>query len=310
MHNPFAQRSHRLFLLIIAMGLLPIALLVFASWHSYPLIESAVRLVWGRSENLCNCERVALSFVNPLYWTAVLSSIGALLLSFAAFAYMAVLLMRRTRSFIYFHTRKRGDTVVASDGVFAFCYGFWRPKICVSSGLLKRLSDSEASVVWRHEEYHQKTREPLKSFIVHLIASVYRLIPPFARLAEAYHTDSELAADFFATRGFRDKRSLAGALFAMIENDSLQGSRDRLIPSFADIVDARISVLAKGKYSHRPIFTARAIPGFLLIPLFLFFLYGVIFLTTPSRAHAIEPRMCQMMREGAYQCGMRQARKS
>lgn len=311
MRNPFAQKANRLFLFIAAIGFLPISMLVFASYEAYPLTESAMRLAFRGGEGLCNCERAALSTIDPWYFAASGASAVALLISIGVFSYAALRLLKRTRAFIYFHTRQTiqsesGEEVVASDGLFAFCYGFIRPKICVSSGLLKRLSKDEASVVLRHEEYHQKTREPFKSFIVHLIASVYSFIPQFSRIAEAYETHAELAADFFATDGLRNKRPLAGALFAMLENDAPREMSARLLPSFAAVVEARVSMLIKGKYKHRPIFTLQTLPGFLLVPSLLILLYGVIFFSAPAKAHSSSPGMCRAIeRADKYQCEMR-----
>lgn len=303
MPNPFAKKARRLFSLIVFMGVVPFAALVFVSWYTHPLIRTALRTMLDASGSACQCERAVLSYISASYWGGAFVAVFALVLFLSVLAITGVRLSRRTRAFVHFHLKD------GSDGIFAFCYGLLRPKVCVSSGLLKRLSRKEANIVLRHEAYHQKTREPLKNFIIHLVQSVFSFIPSFSLLAEQYQTYTELAADFFATRGFRDKKHLAGALYVMLEWKESFGAA---CPTFGGVTDARVRVLSSPRaHQDAPLLNRRVLLHLSLVPLFLIMVYSAIFFAKPvsyAREDTSE-RMCRLVSSaGAYRCEMYSSR--
>ena len=97
-----------------------------------------------------------------------------------------------------------------------FCYGYRRPKICISSTLISRLSESELTAVLAHEKFHMQAREPVKLLIVRIISLLFFFAPGVKLLAGKYVTFSELAADEAATAGFTNKIPLAQALHKII----------------------------------------------------------------------------------------------
>lgn len=55
--------------------------------------------------------------------------------------------------------------VVDDAGNEAFCYGFLRPRICLTTGLIAMLSTVELEAVLRHERHHLRRRDPLRALL-------------------------------------------------------------------------------------------------------------------------------------------------
>ncbi len=305
MSNPFAKKAGQLFLFITAMGVLPFAALILINFHTYPIIRTALRVFFGAQNELCKCESAILSSVSAIYWGGAIASAGALIFFVSILAIAAFRITRQTRAFVHFHLKDDSH-----GSVFAFCYGFFRPKVRMSSGLFNRLSTEEANVVVRHESYHQKTREPLKSFVVHLVQSVFSFIPSFSLFVEQYQTYAELAADFFATNGFRDKKHLAGALYAILEDEAPRSMKRLPLSSFGSATDARVRILSSNDLNcdfivREQFFHGRAIFSLLLVPLFIALIYSLIFFSKPFSAKGDGERMCRPMPlHRVYQCEM------
>jgi len=106
--------------------------------------------------------------------------------------------------------------VVVPDSVpFSFCYGFWRPRICVSLGLVDLLTEAELEAVLQHEAYHLHRREPLRMAIAICLCRFFLLVPLLAELRDRYLTEKELAADA-AAMTLTSQAALAGALHKLI----------------------------------------------------------------------------------------------
>ncbi|MBI4319506.1 MAG: M56 family metallopeptidase [Chloroflexi bacterium] len=84
---------------------------------------------------------------------------------------------------------------VQDAGLYAFCYGFLSPRICISTGLIYRLSRSELRAVLLHEMSHLHGRDPLRILVSRVVASALALLPIAAELRERYYLGREIAAD-------------------------------------------------------------------------------------------------------------------
>ena len=92
-----------------------------------------------------------------------------------------------------------GVLVIVSDPKpFSFCYGLWRPWICLSLGLVDLLTESELEAVLRHEAYHLRRREPLRMALAVCLSHFFFFVPLLAELRDHYLAEKELAADAFA----------------------------------------------------------------------------------------------------------------
>lgn len=128
-----------------------------------------------------------------------------------------------------------------SDEVIAFCYGFFQPKICISSTLVKLLDRSELRAVLMHEKQHVKNYEPLKLFIVIYFQNILFIFPGIKKLARKYLTLSELSADERACIKPKNKSKLASAIYKIAQCENC-GS------AIGPVVVERINRLADDAY--------------------------------------------------------------
>lgn len=151
--------------------------------------------------------------------------------------------------------------VIEAFGAFAFVYGWAQPRICVSLGLVDRLTSRELEAVLHHEEWHRARRDPARRFVVGTIAAAFPFAPPVRRLAQQYVLATELAADRYAVVAMGHHRWLAGALAKTLDAPVAA-------PAFAGCAEARIAVLA-GEPPPPASGSGRAIAGLLACELIL-----------------------------------------
>jgi beta-lactamase regulating signal transducer with metallopeptidase domain len=108
-----------------------------------------------------------------------------------------------------------GVDVVADPSVFTFCYGFIRPRVCLSTGLIALLDEAELRAVLRHEAHHARHRDPLKILVSRTVASGLFFLPLAGALRNSFLARKEICADAEATRPETDY-SLARALVKML----------------------------------------------------------------------------------------------
>lgn len=127
--------------------------------------------------------------------------------------------------------------VVAGRVPFSFCYGFWRPRICLSLGLVELLTEAELEAVLRHEAYHLHRREPLRMAIAICLSHFFFFVPLLAELRDHYLAEKELSADAAAVAG-TGRASLARALRKLVTVD-----KQFMLPSLVGV--AGLSVAAR-----------------------------------------------------------------
>lgn len=143
--------------------------------------------------------------------------------------------------------------VVAWDRAEAFCYGFLRPRICMTTGLLAALHPAEVEAVLRHERHHLRRRDPLRVLGWTVLRGACPWLAP-----QAAHADMrrELAADRAVMRE-QGRAPLASALLKLVtrpRDAHLHG----IAVSGVSVTDARIDQLlapdqpAESKHAPRP----------------------------------------------------------
>jgi hypothetical protein len=103
-------------------------------------------------------------------------------------------------------------TLIAGSRVQAFCAGFARPRVYLSSATLDVLSDAQLAAVVAHEAHHVRRRDPLRLLLVTALADALFFLPALRRLKQRYAALAELAADEAAVAAVRDPSHLAAAL--------------------------------------------------------------------------------------------------
>ncbi len=126
---------------------------------------------------------------------------------------------------------------------FSFCYWFRSPRICLSTDLIKRLSDAELLAVLHHERYHLRQRDPLRLVIARYFAAGLYVVPVVEELVEYYTVQKEVAADQAAVQAMGGVRELASALFKVLP-DAEEVDLGLLVPvGSLSVTEARIDQL-------------------------------------------------------------------
>jgi Zn-dependent protease with chaperone function len=87
---------------------------------------------------------------------------------------------------------------VLDDETFvALTKGFLRPRIYISSGVLKRFDAKEVEAIVLHEQHHRLSRDPVKIWLVTLLTDAFGYIPFISKVAQYFLTWREVEADRF-----------------------------------------------------------------------------------------------------------------
>ena len=106
-----------------------------------------------------------------------------------------------------------GPVVAIKDDLpAAFTFGLLRPRIYISTGLVKKLDRQELLGVFHHELHHKKNLDPLKLFIMNFIADALFYIPAISALSRSMAIKYELSADAKAAEKINDPLALASAI--------------------------------------------------------------------------------------------------
>lgn len=137
--------------------------------------------------------------------------------------------------------------VVDDARPFSFCYWFLRPRICVSTALVRRLDEEELRAVLFHERYHLRHRDPLRLVIARYFAAGLYVVPVVEDLVAHFTLEKELEADEDAVTAMGDVRPLARALYALLP-DADEVSLGLLVPvGSLSVTQARIDHLVEGR---------------------------------------------------------------
>lgn len=142
-----------------------------------------------------------------------------------------------------YNGEKTAFMVISHPAAIAITMGLVRPRIVLSTGLIKFLTDDELKAVIYHEMYHAENRDPLKNFLMSLCSSTLWYIPILKWFNQKYRIVKELLADEFAIEKQATSVNLGSALLKM-----LKVGKQEKIPfvhaSFADTsVNYRIEYL-------------------------------------------------------------------
>lgn len=176
---------------------------------------------------------------------------------------------------------------VETDAPLAFCHGFVRPRIYVSSGLSTLLSDAELAAVLLHEEYHRQRREPLHLILLNGLVETLRFWQVLtSRMVEA-RTEMEVAADAHAVGRGGSPRALARALLKVLQQTapSMPFADQSLALSPLSPTEARIECLTRAQIQPYPPLSWCSVtgPGLILAGITV----GLSFLAAFSDLHPI-----------------------
>ncbi len=102
--------------------------------------------------------------------------------------------------------------VLDDSAPHAFCAGYLRPRIYVSSGALALLSGDELTAVLAHEDHHRRLRDPLRLACSQILSRALFFLPALSSLRDRYRDLAEQRADAAAVHSAGQSGPLAAAL--------------------------------------------------------------------------------------------------
>ncbi len=148
--------------------------------------------------------------------------------------------------------------MVQAEQPYSFCYGLFRPRVCISTGLVYVLTKAELEAVLLHERHHLRCRDPLKMLISRALARAFFFVPLVAELGKHYLIAMEVAADGEVIRRQGHGRWLASALYKLITTSSAVAPGVPLAGPYSAI-DTRIDHLLIPEAQKREPLSAQAI---------------------------------------------------
>jgi Zn-dependent protease with chaperone function len=143
--------------------------------------------------------------------------------------------------------------VLRDSGVAAFTWGFLRPKVYLSEGLLRSLSREETRSVLLHEAAHVRRRDPLRGMAVGILSSALWFLPVSSFLRRRFAEAMEKAADEDAVKTGVEPLHLASILVKVAKAKS--SALATVTPSLqggASLADRVMELMGKGKRRRFP----------------------------------------------------------
>jgi hypothetical protein len=157
----------------------------------------------------------------------------------------------RTLPVVRVLAHQRPVLVIDAAAPMAFCAGWLRPRVYVSTGVLERLTEPELRAVLAHEHQHGIVRDPLRLAVGRVLCRSLFFLPVLGALHADYADASELTADAAALVALDGARGpLAAAMLTLGQSgdDSVAVSDRRVDALLGDVVHPvrRWALLAAG----------------------------------------------------------------
>jgi len=112
-------------------------------------------------------------------------------------------------------------SVIEAAAPMAFCAGWLRPRVYVSTAALEALSGDELRAVLAHEQHHRAVRDPLRLAVSRVLSQALFFLPVLRPLHDRYGDVAELTADAAALDATGGATApLASAMLAFGATDS------------------------------------------------------------------------------------------
>jgi hypothetical protein len=119
---------------------------------------------------------------------------------------------------------QEGVWVVEDDHPAAFCAGFVKPRVYITSGALATLDGPALDAVLLHERHHARRRDPLRLAAARVISGSLFFLPALGDLRKGQQLLAELSADESAVGGpAGDPSALAQAMLSLTEGSEPRG---------------------------------------------------------------------------------------
>jgi len=277
------------FFSITAMMLLIIGLTVFSIVR---LVPYAQQIFTGSGPMDCECLHHVSFLTNHPYLSGTIVGLFILFSAFLLyFLYRVIKSIYFTRRFIrdiesrIVKPQKKLIEILPSVGLRGkvyeadktrseiFCYGFTRPRICISSRLIREVSRNQLRAVLLHEKNHLESFDPLRIFVANIMRKSFPFIPGLKAIIDQFEAALELSADARATNNFKEIKPLGNALVKLIESSDINSipKTKNLAVTFLSITEKRVDQLIN---QSRGLTVKQLVPKILIT---MMILVGILF---------------------------------
>ncbi|MCL5959191.1 MAG: M56 family metallopeptidase [Chloroflexi bacterium] len=158
---------------------------------------------------------------------------------------------------------------VRDERLYAFCHGIRNMQICVSTGVIRQLSQEELRAGLLHESCHLRNRDPLKLLGMRVVTSAFRMLPVVGELRQRYQLAKEIEADHLAAQG-TSLVSLANALLKVFTSDQHWPDPEQAPAGAFSVTEERIIRLAGGNAGKVPPISRGSVLASLFVGVALF----------------------------------------
>ncbi|MEW9699322.1 M56 family metallopeptidase [Paenibacillus sp. SI8] len=137
-----------------------------------------------------------------------------------------------------FQLRQHELTVIHHTAPVALTLGVIKPRIVVSTALLRMLDPKELEAVIEHERFHLHHRDPLAIFLLGMLSVSMWYVPLFRWVLEKYKIIIEIMADQFAVSTLCNRADLGSALLKMLK----RGQAPHPLVSYASFAETSINL--------------------------------------------------------------------
>lgn len=182
--------------------------------------------------------------------------------------------------------------VVKDPNKFSFCYGIFKPRICLSTGLIKAITSEELKAVILHESYHIQNHDPLKIILSQTASLMFFFIPILREIQQYFALSKEVAADNIAIK-YGDRESLISVLNKLLVAPAPAFNGVAALASLGDLEKRILYLTGKQK---KAVFK----PSLLNISLSTFIvLFSMVVVNTPVYAVRVDDS-CKAKEEVSY----------
>ncbi len=142
--------------------------------------------------------------------------------------------------------------LVDMESPVAFCYGWMRPRICVSTGALAGLHKREVAALLLHEYHHLLRRDPLKTAVSRILAAAFLFLPIVQALHDQYMVAKEIDADEYALHVQGSEQPLLAALYKLLLKQPMHKLSELAVVGAADSIAQRLDYLLEGQQPAGP----------------------------------------------------------
>ena len=214
-----ARRLYRLYLAVAAAGVAALAAALAAVVHAVTPAPASIER-WLEACGQMLLPSLTASTISVL--AVMAAALGVVVCGLRSLARQLRASRRYVRARCAWPTSYSRGTLWMFDDPrpHAFCAGYLRPRIYLSTGARIALPEPELEAVLAHERHHARRRDPLRILLARAVADGLFFVPALKQLAARYAELAELAADEAAFAQTRDRRPLASALLVFGERDS------------------------------------------------------------------------------------------